>query len=267
MLQYLLFPLFLLVALTAATSNSNSNSNSQTSTTTSTGCTAVLNGDTRQCCPTTGECQDSSCVVFGFPNSARANCHTSGANPNCRGLYCAWQNTSCPLVDGRHCYGTVACSDGSSSCSQFGSLCLQDGSSANFKICGDACNNDNQCPSGTYCDKSGSVNVCTDLPISPSPNPSLSPSPRNRGRPDEDIDAVRPCSGICPPDNAECSSYLNFVSQGNLEADVPSCSNPNALADVLSEYQCSRQNPNCNAVVCQKFIPDSVISSLQGVKC
>eukprot|EP00667_Euglena_gracilis_P018039 EG_transcript_19103 len=100
-------------------------------------CTDNLNGGTRNCCPTTGLCQDSSCTVFGFKNSAKTNCHTSGSNPNCPQSFCNWKVATCPSVDSTHCYGTVACKDGSTTCTGYGQLCLEDGSSDNFKICGD----------------------------------------------------------------------------------------------------------------------------------
>jgi hypothetical protein len=83
------------------------------------------------CDPSTGSCQDSSCVVFGYANSAKANC----ANGGCAPAYCNYY-AGCSVTSGQQCFGTVQCSDHTTTCSGFSSLCLQDGNAGNFKICG-----------------------------------------------------------------------------------------------------------------------------------
>jgi len=83
------------------------------------------------CSPITGECQDSSCVVFGFANSAKANC----AHNKCAPAYCSYYGEGCNQNSGK-CFGLTLCSDGTTTCSGYGALCLQDGGSSNFKICG-----------------------------------------------------------------------------------------------------------------------------------
>lgn len=93
-------------------------------------------GAQRQCCKTTGLCQDSSCTVFGYPNSARANCHTSGSNVDCPRSICQYLVPTCEPQGTQHCYGTVVCANGTKACTGYGRLCLEDGNSQNFKICG-----------------------------------------------------------------------------------------------------------------------------------
>lgn len=112
---------------------------------------AVPNLD--NCNPSTGSCKDSSCTVFGFPNSARANCHTSGSNPNCPESYCNWVVPSCFQNANLHCYGYVACAPGTRNCYGEGELCLQDGNSFNFKVCAPSCKSDTNCASGETCNK------------------------------------------------------------------------------------------------------------------
>jgi len=205
-------------------------------------CTDFLNGGTRNCCPTTGVCQDSSCVVFGFKNSAKSNCHTSGSNPNCPDSYCNWKVANCALTDSTHCYGTVACDNGGVTCYGYGSLCLADGSSDNFKICGDACKNDNDCPNGSGCDKTVDPAVCT----------STTPT------------TVTSCQG-CPAVTAECTA-LQAQYPNQLTADVPNC-NLNNLLSATAAYGCAQENKNCNTLVCMKNIPASVLTTLQAVQC
>lgn len=51
----------------------------------------------------------------------------------CRLTCIFWRVPLCPVSG--HCYGTVACLDGSSTCTGYGQLCLEDGVTDNFKIC------------------------------------------------------------------------------------------------------------------------------------
>jgi len=109
------------------------------------------------CDPSTGVCQDSSCVVFGFPNSAKANCANGGCDP----AYCSYF-AGCSITETtgvQHCFGITRCSDGSTTCAGagngygYGNLCLQDGTSGNFKICGgvSVLAADSPNPSASFC--------------------------------------------------------------------------------------------------------------------
>jgi len=114
--------LLLLVHSTTADTNSSCNSTQYFINATAT---------CANCANTTGQCQDSTCKVFGFEDSATTNC----AIDKCAPAYCSYFS-NCSVALGQKCFGMVMCSDNSTTCGDYGFYCVQDGSSSNFKICG-----------------------------------------------------------------------------------------------------------------------------------
>lgn len=205
------------------------------------GCTATLNGGTRDCCPATGLCKDSSCVVFGFKNSAKANCAVNGGK--CPNVYCNWQFPDCPKTsDGNHCYGTVACKSGVTCTSSdgVGQLCLEDGNSDNFKICGSvSCNQNSDCAPNGFCGGQGNNRECY----------AFSPSPDGFGP-----------SGTCTPcmdayRTGPCMDKEKNLA-GQLAVDAPGYSADDLLKKLNTEQPdagCTRLD-NCDTIVCTKTI-------------
>lgn len=169
-------------------------------------CTDNLNGGVRQCCPTTGECQSSSCTVFGFSNSAKSNCRT-GSNSNCPYSYCNLKVSNCT----QKCYGTVACQGGGDSCYGYGSLCLQNGASGNYKICSDSALSGGE--SGCCCKCGGSLygnTACTGTPLAGFDGSSM------------DITS-------CAPLFSGATNYFTIAA----------CSNGNATISLYNDSECN----------------------------
>lgn len=208
-------------------------------------------GSQRNCCETTGLCADSSCGVFGYSNSAKASC--PGKWGKCDDVECVYKNgcnANANNYDGyctnlkNHCYGTLACKPnrqcdaanlGGHLFAMLGALCVEEGGSDNFKICG------------------------LGDPI-PDPDPLPSPSPDD-GNFDPNAVTPQPCELCDPQYRTEACKAVEGARKGWYVADIPDCQS-DLLKGIIDEYKCDQPEPGCETYVCAKNIPDTELAPL-----
>jgi hypothetical protein len=236
------------------------------------------------CNATSGECQDSSCVVFGFANSAKANCENNKCDPN----YCGYFG-GCTVTAQSQCFGTVLCSDLTTTCSSYGSLCLQDGSSGNFKICGGSSTvvdspSTSQSPSPSKSPSpspspSGSKSPLPSPPKSPAPShtpaASQSPLPMQSPAPTSSPAASQspaaslspnpsPSASPTPSPTAEACAAVTTELEGQFQSFKPCGCSVTFIEGIMQTYNCSEINPasGCLSYVCSNPITTEVAAQL-----